>query len=60
MAAWLLWLRRAPPSPLWRQYLSLLPAPGETPCLLAFHDPEDAAELQLPELVAEAGVQSRW
>lgn len=59
MAAWLLWLRRHP-GPLWRRYLSLLPRPGEAPCLLNFRDPAEAAELQLPELMAEAEVQARW
>lgn len=59
MAAWLLWLR-AHPGPLWRRYLSLLPPPGAATCLLNFRGAGDAAELQLPELQAEAEVQARW
>lgn len=59
MAAWLLWLRQHP-APLWRAYLALLPPPGECACLLNYQSPDDVAALQLPELVAEAEVQSRW
>ena len=59
MAAWLLWLR-AHPGPLWRAYLGLLPPEAGACCLLNFHGPEEAAELQVPELMREAEVQARW
>ncbi|WIA21504.1 hypothetical protein OEZ85_000708 [Tetradesmus obliquus] len=63
MAAWLLYVKQmaAQPGslPLWQAYLGLLPQEQDMCCLLNYSRAE-AAELQLPGLVAEAAVQADW
>lgn len=60
MAAWLLYVRRHHQGALWRRYAALLPAERDAACLLAFREADEAAALQLPELIEEATVQTRW
>lgn len=48
MAAWLLWMVQHP-GPLWRSYLSLLPAESDMCCLLNYSQAE-LEELQVPSL----------
>jgi hypothetical protein len=58
MTAWMLYVAKLD-SPLWRAYSASLPLVEEMSPLLCY-SPGEAQQLQLPRLVAEAGVQYEY